>query len=74
VLKSIRLDSSIALDSGIGQGSEGPRGSSRVVRERRSFVLFWSCAYRIYGWLRQNPNILSWLLQYHNLGFSTRFD
>ena len=36
----IMLDSSIALDSCIGQESVDPRGSSRVVRERQSLVLF----------------------------------
>ena len=39
-LKSITLDSFIALDSYIGQESVGPRGSSRVARERQSLVLF----------------------------------
>jgi hypothetical protein len=44
------------------------------VRERQSLVLFWSCANRICGWLRQNSNIFSWLHQYGHQGFSTRFD
>jgi hypothetical protein len=48
------MDSSIVLDSCIGQELEGLRGSSRVVREQQSLVLFWCCTYRICGWLHQN--------------------
>jgi hypothetical protein len=40
-LKRDRLDSSIALDCCIGQELEDPKGSSRVVSERQSLVLFW---------------------------------
>jgi len=73
VFKRIRLEVLIALDPCRGKGSVGPEGSSsRVVREQKSLVLFWSCANRICTWLCQILISCYGCFSAHHLVFSTR--